>query len=130
MNPTEQLDRQTAITRVNKRIDDLAAAVDAEVAEQSQSLRKLVSRLLTAERSDRLIEHRSLRTLHLEAGDQITRNAANIVAVNFYLAQFLAMNLRERVRWITLGRLPDEFFEFAKDPESILFPDCSQTSEK
>jgi hypothetical protein len=130
MNPTEQLDRQTAIKKVNDRIDHLAAAVDAEVAEQFQNIRELISRLLTAERGDRLVDQRSARALQLEAGEQINLNAANIVTVNFYLAQFLAMNLRERIRWVALGRLPEHFLNFQDDPESILFPDPSEIARK
>jgi hypothetical protein len=132
MNPTEQADRHTAVGKVNERIDTLAAAVDAEVAEQSQTLRKLIERLLTAERAERVNEQLALRAMQLDASDVLTRNAANIVTVNFYLSQFVAMNFLERLRWMVLGRLPAQFFEFAADPESILFlpsPDTNVGSD-
>jgi hypothetical protein len=121
MNPTEQAGRHTAIGRVNERIDTLAAAVDSEVAEQSQALRQLIARLLKAEHTERVNEQLALRAVQLDASDALTRNATNIVAINFYLSQFIAMTFRERLRWMVLGRLPAQFSDFADDPESILF---------
>jgi len=123
MNPTEQHERQTAVIRLDKRIDDLAAAVDDEVAERLTQLRTLITRLTATDRAERLVEEQATRRLLAELAESNTRNAANIVAVNYYLSQLVAMSFVERLRWFLLGRLPKQFLDFATDPESVLFPD-------
>lgn len=123
MNPTEQHERQTAVTRLDKRIDDLAAAVDEEVAERLTQLRTLITRLTATDRAERLVEEQASRRLLAELAESNTRNAANIIAVNYYLSQLVAMGFVERLRWLLLGRLPEHFLDFATDPESVLFPD-------
>jgi hypothetical protein len=122
MNPSEQHERRTQLEKVDQRIDTLAEAVDAEVTEQMQKTRELVARLIAAEHEDRVSVMRADR---LMAG----RNRLAIVALNFYTSQFFAMNLRERFRWLVLGRMPAHISEFTEDPESVVLPSADVVSD-
>lgn len=123
MNPTEQHDRKTAIDRLDQRIDNLAAAVDDEVAERVAEIRQLVTRLTATDRADRLKAQDALWAHVAQLDEQMTRHAFNVVTVNFYLSQLAGMSLAERLRWVLLGTLPAQFHDFVSDPESVLFPD-------
>lgn len=130
MNPQQQQDRHTAISAVHDRIDTLAGAVDAEVAERVQEMRLLVTRLLSAEHADRLSAEQRTQLIQLAVYGKLSRNMRSIVTLNFYASQFLQMNLRERVRWMLLGRLPEHLAEFAEDPEAVLLSEpLSEASE-
>jgi hypothetical protein len=127
MNPDEQHDRHRNLGRINQRIDTLAEAVDAEVAEQFQEMRCLIARLLTAEHAERLTAEQQNQMLHLAAYATTARNTRSIVTLNFYASQFLQMNLRERLRWTFLGTLPEHLSEFAADPEAALLSEPEPT---
>lgn len=123
MNPTEQHDRHTAIERLDKRIDCLAAAVDDEVRERVAEIRKLVTRLTATDRADRLKAEDDLWKHVAQLDEKTTKNAANVVTVNYYLSQFAGLTFAERLRWLMLGQLPEQFHDFTSDPEAVLFPD-------
>jgi hypothetical protein len=123
MNPTEQHDRHTEITRLDKRIDTLAACVDDEVAERVAEIRQLVTRLTATDRADRVKANDALWERVAQLDEKTTRNAFNVVTVNFYLSQFAGLTLAERLRWVLLGKLPEQFHDFTSDPEAVLFPD-------
>lgn len=123
MNPTEQHDRHTEITRLDKRIDTLAACVDDEVAERVADLRQLVTRLTATDRADRVKAEDALWERIVQLDEKTTRNAFNVVTVNFYLSQFAGLTFLERLRWLMRGELPDQFQDFTSDPEAVLFPD-------
>jgi hypothetical protein len=114
MNPTEQHDRRSSIARLDERIDTLAAAVDDEVRDRMQELRELIARLIATEHHERVAAS--------QVDGRITeRHDLAIIALNFYTSQFLAMTLRERMRWFVLGRLPRHISEFTTDPEATIF---------
>lgn len=123
MNPTEQHDRHTEITRLDKRIDTLAACVDEEVAERVAEIRQLLTRLTASDRADRVKAQDALWERLVQLDEKTTRNAFNVVTVNFYLSQFAGLTFVERLRWVVLGTLPEQFQDFTADPEAVLFPD-------
>jgi hypothetical protein len=125
MNPTEQQERHASLIKLDKRIDTLAESVDAEVSEQMQKVRELVARLISVEHEDRI---------HVMRADRLMtdRNNLAIVALNFYVSQFCAMNLRERLRWLVLGRMPVHIADFTRDPEATVlgFPERASAAEE
>lgn len=69
--------------------------------------------------------------IHLAAYGRVSQNTRSIVTLNFYASQFLQMNLRERVRWMLLGRLPDHLAEFVEDPEgAVLMSEVSESTSQ
>ena len=112
MNPTEQDGRVGLVT--DRPIDTLAT----DVRDQMQQMRELIARLISAEHEDWVKVLRADRLM-------TDRNHLATVALNFYVAQFCAMNFRERLRWLMLGRMPAHIAEFTRDPEGALlaFPE-------
>lgn len=130
MNPQEQRARHVSLERINQRIDTLAAVVDDEVAQQIHEIRLLIARVMTAEHAERQAADQEIKLCQIAAYANTSRNIRSIVTLNFYASQFLQMNLRERVRWMFLGRLPKHLAEFAEDPEAALLSEpLSETSE-
>jgi hypothetical protein len=129
MNPHEQQERHTAISEVHARIETLAGAVDAEVAERVHEIRLLIARLLTAEHAERLDAEQQNKLVHLANYQRTMQNTRSIVTLNFYASQFLTMSFWERMRWNLLGRLPEHLSEFVSDPEATLLSEHSETSQ-
>src|SRR5882672_10376117 len=96
MNPQQQQDRHTAISEVHDRIDTLAGAVDAEVAERVQEMRLLVTRLLSAEHADRLSAEQRTQLIQLAVYGKLSRNMRSIVTLNFYARPSLLINFWQR----------------------------------
>jgi hypothetical protein len=72
---------------------------------------------------DRLIAEQAIQRQLINMAEANTLNAANVVTVNYFLSQFLTLPLRDRLRWLLLGKLPEDFADLVADPESVLFPD-------
>src|SRR5215831_1774983 len=111
MNPHEQRERanvirENAFRRLNERIDDLAAAVDEEVAEKMVELRQLVARLMQAEHTE--LQHEV--DASKDERFQLWRYAS---LSHRQIASFAALSFLGRLRWLLFGRVPPVFSEAA-----------------
>lgn len=106
MNAEDQRVRHLAIERVNRRVDDLAAAVDDEVRERVQEIRELIARLFTAEHTERLSVERGLELREIEARKTLDAQAMTLYSLGLRVTSFQKLSFWDRVRWFVLGRVP------------------------
>jgi len=127
MNAEEQKIRHLAVAGLkrdlNKRIDDLAAAVDDEVREQFQKLRELIARLLAAEHAERV-------TAEQDADQTVQHVNLATISLTFNLSQFMSMSLAERLVWVATGRLPEHIASFCEDPEATILAGKAENEAK